>query len=61
MIHLEIDDTEKEDLREFLQHYLNFLKVEVHHTDTRIFREGLKRKEKVVENLLDQLGSDANR
>jgi thioredoxin-related protein len=61
VIHLEIDDTEKEDLREFLRHCLNFLKVEVHHTDTRTFREGLKRKEKVIENLLDQLGSDANR
>jgi len=61
MIHLDIDNIEMEDLREFLQHCLNFLKVEVHHTDTRTFREGLKRKEKVIENLLDQLGSDANR
>ena len=61
MIHLDIKDIEMEDLREFLQHCLNFLKVEVHHTDTRTFREGLKRKEKVIENLLDQLGSDANR
>ena len=60
MIHPEMDDTEKEDLREFLQHYLNFLKVEVHHTDTRTFREGLKRREKVVENLLEQLGSNEN-
>ncbi|HYK87948.1 MAG TPA: hypothetical protein VE398_04215 [Acidobacteriota bacterium] len=61
MMHLNIDDIEKEDLREFLQHCLNFLKVEVRHTDTRAFREGLKRKERVIENLLDQLGSDANR
>ncbi len=60
MIHLDID-IEKEDLRELLQHCLNFLKVEIHHTDTRTFREGLKWKEKVIENLLDQLGSDANR
>ena len=61
MIHLEIDNTEKEDLREFLQHCLNWLTVEVHHTDTRAFREKLKQKEKVVQNLLDQLESGANR
>jgi hypothetical protein len=58
MIHLDIDNVEKEELREVLQHCLNFLKHEVHHTDTRSFREMLKRREKVVENLLDQLRSD---
>jgi len=58
MIHLDIDNVEKEDLREFLEYCLNFLKIEVHHTDTRAFRERLKQKEKVIENLLDQLGSD---
>ena len=57
MIHLDIDNIEKEDLRDFLQHCLNFLKVEVHHTDTRAFRERLKQKESVIQNLLDQLGS----
>ncbi len=36
MIHLDIDEMEKEDLREFLEHYLNFLRVEVHHTDARV-------------------------
>jgi hypothetical protein len=61
MIQLEIDNVEKEDLREFLQHCLNWLKVEVHHTDTRAFREKLKQKEAVIQNLLGQLGSDANR
>jgi len=61
MIHLDIDNVEKEDLREFLQHCLNWLKVEVHHTDTRAFREKLKQKEAVIQNLLGQLGSDANR
>ncbi len=60
MIHLDIDDKEKEELREFLQHCLNFLKLEIHHTDTRAFRERLKREEKVIENLLDQLGQEAN-
>ncbi len=58
MIHLDIDDKEKEELREFLQHCLNFLKLEIHHTDTRFFREGLKQKEKVIENLLDHLRAD---
>ena len=61
MIHLDIDDKEEEELREFLQHCLNWLTVEVHHTDTRAFREKLKQKEKVVQNLLAQLGSEANR
>ena len=61
MIHLEIDKIEKEDLRDFLQHCLNWLTVEVHHTDSRAFREKLKQKEQVVRKLLDQLESDANR
>jgi len=61
MIHLEIDKIEKEDLRDFLQHCLNWLTVEVHHTDSRAFREKLKQKEQVVRKLLDQLDSDANR
>jgi len=61
MIHLEINNIEKEKLREFLQHCLNWLKVEVHHTDTRAFREKLKQKEAVIQNLLDQLGSDTTR
>ncbi len=60
MIHLDIDDKEKEDLKEFLQHCLNFLKLEIHHTDTRAFRERLKQKEKAIKNLLDQLGPEAN-
>ncbi len=61
MIHLEIDSTEKEELRDFLQHCLNWLKVEVHHTDARAFREKLKQKEKIIQDLLEQLGSDATR
>ena len=61
MIELKIDNVEKEDLREFLQHCLNWLKVEDHHTNTRAFREKLKQKEAVLQNLLGQLGSDANR
>ena len=60
MIHLNINDTEKEDLRQFLQHCRNWLTVEVHHTDTRAFRERVKEKEKLIENLLQQLDSDAN-
>ena len=61
MIHLDIDNIEKEDLREFLQHCLNWLTVEIHHTDTRSFHERLKQKEKVIQNVLAQLESDANR
>jgi hypothetical protein len=36
MIHLDIDNMEKEDLREFLEHCLNFLRVEVGHADARV-------------------------
>ena len=61
MIHLDIDTLEKDELKEFLQHCLNWLKIEVHHTDARAFRERLKQKEKVIQNLLDQLESEANR
>jgi len=60
MIHLDIDNIEKEDLREFLQHCLNWLSVEIHHTDARSFRERLKQKEKIIQNVLAQLESDAN-
>ena len=59
MIHLEIDDIEKQELKDFLQHCLNWLTLEIHHTDTRAFREILKHKEKVIQNLLDQLESNA--
>ena len=58
MIHLDIDDVEKQEVKDFLQHCLNWLKVEIHHTDTRAFREILKHREKVIQNLLDQLESD---
>jgi uncharacterized membrane protein HdeD (DUF308 family) len=61
LIHLDIDNIEKQDLREFLQHCVNWLTVEIHHTDTRSFRERLKQKEKVIQNVLAQLESGANR
>jgi len=60
MINLNINDTEKEDLRQFLQHCRNWLTVEVHHTDTFAFRERLKQKEKLIDNLLEQLDANAN-
>jgi hypothetical protein len=61
MIHLDIENVEKEELREVLQHFLDWLTVEVHHTDTFAFRDRLKRKGKVIQNLLAQLDSEANR
>ena len=57
MIQLNIDDAEKDDLKEFLQHCLNWLSVEIHHTDARSFREKVKGKRAVIQNLMDQLGS----
>jgi len=60
MIHLNINDTEKADLRQFLQHCRNWLTVEVHHTGTFAFRERLKQKEKLIDNLLEQLDANAN-
>ena len=59
MIHLDIDNIEKEELKEFLQHTLDWLTVEVHHTDTFAFRDRLKQKQKVIPNLLEQVESDA--
>ena len=59
MVHLTIDNIEKEELKEFLQHCLNWLTVEVHHTDSFAFRDRLKQKRKVIQNLLDQLESGA--
>jgi len=60
MIHLDIDNIEKEELEEFLQHTLDWLTVEVHHTDTFAFRDRLKQKQKVIQNLLEQVESDAH-
>jgi len=60
MIHLDIDNIEKEELKEFLQHTLDWLTVEVHHTDTFAFRDRLKQKQKVIQNLLEQVESDAH-
>ena len=60
MIHLDIDNIEKEELKEFLHHTLDWLTVEVHHTDTFAFRDRLKQKQKVIQNLLEQVESDAH-
>ena len=60
MIHLNIDNTDKEDLKEFLQHSLDWLTLEVHNTDTFAFRDRLKQKRKLIQSLVDQLGSDAD-
>ena len=60
MIHLDIDNIEKEELKEFLQHTLDWLTVEVHHADTFAFRDRLKQKQKVIQNLLEQVESDAH-
>ena len=59
MIHLDIDNIEQEELKEFLQHCLKWLTVEVHHTDSFAFRDRLKQKRKLIQNLLDQLESEA--
>ena len=57
--HLDLDAEEQEELREFLRHCLDSLKVEVAHTDHRAFREMLKEKEAVLQHVLARLGPGA--
>jgi hypothetical protein len=61
MVNLDLDPEEREDLVEFLQNCLGSLKEEVHHTDRHAFRDMLKRKEQVLQRVLDKLKEGAVR
>jgi hypothetical protein len=55
MVHLDIDSEEQQDLKEFLKHCVDSLKIEVAHTDHRAFRTILEKKERVLQKVLEKL------
>lgn len=55
MPRIELTDHEVITLREFLEAELHDLYHEIHHTDSRQFKEQLKAKQAVIERVLGQL------
>ncbi|HEY3230526.1 MAG TPA: hypothetical protein VGJ87_14985 [Roseiflexaceae bacterium] len=55
MVKIELAPEEAEELRFILDSYLSDLRMEISQTDSREFRENLKRREVFVKQLLRQL------
>lgn len=56
---LVLDAKETELLRRVLQHTLEELRREIHHTDSRAFRSNLRNEETALHRLLDRLKDQA--
>ena len=56
---LVLDAKEMELLRRVLQHTLEDLRREIHHTDSRAFRSGLRSEETAIHRLLDRMKDHA--
>ena len=54
---IELNDNERETLREVLQSYLSELTSEIAHTDVREFRDNLKSKRTIIEGISRRLES----
>ncbi|MBI4446742.1 MAG: hypothetical protein HY645_12630 [Acidobacteria bacterium] len=59
MFHLELTQAEVETLKDILQGYLSDLRMEIADTDRMDFREGLKKRELLVKDLLQRLDAKA--
>jgi hypothetical protein len=59
MIHLDLDDKERQILRETLRSYLSDLSYEIADTDSQDFRERLKDRQAVLEKINAALGEEA--
>jgi NifB/MoaA-like Fe-S oxidoreductase len=57
MQNIEFSPEEAEVLREILQHGVSEIDVEVFHTDTHKFKEMLKHRRQVLENILIKLSA----
>lgn len=57
MVHLELTPDDAEILRAALESYLSDLRVEIVHTDSRDFREGLKRQQAALTEIADGLAA----
>ncbi len=55
MVRIELAEEEATVLREYLEGELHDLSHEIHHTDSRKFKEQLKQKQVVLERVLGQL------
>ena len=55
MAQLEMNDEEANVLRSVIDNYTAHLEVEIHRTEKREFREALKRREKVLHDLIRRL------
>ena len=58
MVRIELSDQEAVIMREFLEAGLHALYREIHHTETRSFKDQLKAKQALIERLLDQLAKE---
>ena len=59
MAQLEMNDEEAKVLRSVIDNYTAHLEVEIHRTEKREFREALKRREKVLHDLIERLNKAA--
>ena len=59
MLHVDLADEECTVLRNLLELKLRDLQHEIHHTDSREFKAGLRLQEDVVRRLLGRLGAEA--
>jgi len=57
MIRIEVTDAEATTLRDVLDSYLSDLRMEIADTDQMDFREGLKARKKVIEDVMGRLKS----
>lgn len=56
MVNLQLDDSEADVLRMFLEDGLGELRMEVSHTDNADFREELKHREVILKRLIAKVG-----
>jgi hypothetical protein len=54
-----MNDEEAKVLRSVIDNYTAHLEVEIHRTEKREFREALKRREKVLHDLIERLNKAA--
>ena len=58
MLHIDLADAEAQMLRGLIETSLSDLRTEIHHTDTRSYREMLKAQEALLKKLLQRLGAE---
>lgn len=58
MIRMELSLDEAEILRDILETTISGIREEIHHTDHREYREGLKRREAALEGLLGRFEAE---